>query len=125
MQVDDIAVIAGKLGYAPVPTGDKYSSAVALPIEVFTSSNYTATIGAVLTNTNPHMYKFTAAAGPATISADVAANWGTIVSANEDLLVQLFASNGTSIRQMNPPGITAPVGLGVGCTSVNLPTAGT
>jgi hypothetical protein len=79
----------------------------------------------VLTNASAHMYKFTAAAGIATISADVVANWGTFVRTNADLLVQLFVPNGTSMTQLYPPGITAPVGLGVGRTYVNLTTAGT
>jgi hypothetical protein len=125
MQSNDMAVMADKIGYAPVPTGAQSSSAITLPIEVFTSANLSAITSSVLTNTSAHMYKFTAGAGTAFVSADVIANWGTFVRANADLLVQLLFPNGTSMAQLNPPGITAPVGLGVGRTAVNLPTAGT
>jgi hypothetical protein len=125
MQQNDIDVIAGQVGFAPVPTGIKTSTAVDVPVTVYGSKTYTASIAAALMSTSPHMYKFTASAGSVTISADVAANWGTYVRANDDLLVTLYSPTGAPMSTMNPPGIAAPIGLGVGPTSANLPSAGT
>jgi hypothetical protein len=71
------------------------------------------------------MYKFASGAGSASVSADVISSWGTVIRADADLTVVVTNSNGNTLTTLNAPGITAPVGLGVGVNSISLPTYGT
>jgi hypothetical protein len=70
------------------------------------------------------MWSFVAGAGTATFTVDVMASWGSMIRANDDLLVTLRNPSGNTMTTANPAGITAPVGLGVGSTTVTLPSAG-
>jgi hypothetical protein len=98
---------------------------VPLPV-VVGGSTVTSQVTATLANASTvHMYKFTAAAGSAVVSADVVSNWGTVIRANLDLSVVVTSSSGKTLATLNPPDIAAPVGLGVGFTTVTLASAGT
>jgi hypothetical protein len=71
------------------------------------------------------MYRFTAGAGSAVVSAEVVANWGSVVRANADLSVEVTNSNGQILATLNHPAIAAPMGLGVSATTITLASAGT
>jgi hypothetical protein len=101
------------------------ATAAVLPVMVSGTSTITAGITAWLTGTTLHMYKFTTGAGTVTIKADVASSYGSMIRANADLLLTVYNPNGGVMTTINPAGITAPVGLGVGPTNVVLASAGT
>lgn len=124
LQQNDISIIAAKVGYATAPTGSTMATAVPLQ-NTLVAASITASASGSLTSSSPQMYKFTSAAGPATLWADVASSWGTTIRANDDLLVNVTDATGRQIASQNPAGITAPVGLGVGNINFNVPTAGT
>jgi hypothetical protein len=98
---------------------------VQLPITL-SGSTITTSVTATLHNASTvHMYRFASGAGSASVSADVISSWGTVIRANPDLILVITNSNGNTLATLNAPGITAPIGLGVGVTNINLPSAGT
>jgi hypothetical protein len=99
---------------------------VQLPITIFTNPYLASITATVMQSYFTDVYSFTANAGNATVSSDVAPNWvASQPRANLDCQVMIIAPDGTLLSTLNPPGTTAPVGLGVGQTIVALPTAGT
>jgi hypothetical protein len=100
---------------------------VPLPTVVSTTTSLTGSItGTLLQSSHTDVYSFTAGPGDASVSCDVAPGWITgAPRSNLDIQVTVIAPNGRMLATLNPPGQDSPVGLGLGQTSVVLPTSGT
>lgn len=96
---DDLAVVAGKLGYRPDDYGDSNATAFALAAD---PSGNISRDGVVETSGNPDVFSFSTLAGTVNLSATpyraASSTWG----GNLDVLLELYDGSGVLVATNNP-----------------------
>ncbi|KAF6250327.1 hypothetical protein COO60DRAFT_1706134 [Scenedesmus sp. NREL 46B-D3] len=118
-QQDDLAVIAGKLSYAPARNGNSLATAAAL-VPTISAGTATATVTGIVAQTAAtDMFKLQANAGTMSFSVSVLTAWGSYGRSNLDAAVKVLDASGRQVASVQNTN-----GLAVTGTAA-LPSAGT
>jgi hypothetical protein len=126
---DDLAIIAGKLGYAPKTNGASIATATPMPATVSGATASSIAYGAVQKAGEPEFFKFQAAAGPATVKSQLTPSFtnamgGVDNRADLDMRVTVTDASGAVIATLNPPSFDNANTLEVAESAINIPAAG-
>jgi hypothetical protein len=114
---DDLAVIAGKLGWLPDDHGNTFSSAT--PLKVTSGTNILATTtendpsglnshnkGIIVRNTDVDVFSFSTGSGPVNLLVRPWVSPSGNRGGNLDLIAELFSEAGVLLLSNNPPSTT-------------------
>jgi hypothetical protein len=126
---DDLAIIAGKLGYAPKTNGASIATATPMPATVSGATANSIAFGVVQKAGEPEFFKFQAAAGPATVKSQLTPSFtnamgGVDNRADLDMRVTVTDASGAVIATLNPPSFDNANTLEVAESAINIPAAG-
>jgi hypothetical protein len=126
---DDLAIIAGKLGYAPKVNGDSIATATPMPATITGATASSVAYGVVQKAGAPEYFKIQAAAGSATIRSQLTPSYtntmgGVDNRADLDMRVTVIDASGTVIANLNPPSFDNAATLEVAASAINLPADG-
>ena len=112
---DDLAIMAGRLGYRPDDHGDNKDTASTLNM---TDATTISDSGIIETTDDPDVFKFSTQAGPITLSAETFRSDTYTWGGNLDLKLELRDASGTLIASDNPAldthaSITTTVASGI------------
>jgi hypothetical protein len=118
---DDVAIIASRIGWAPLTAGSSIATARMLTGTVVSSTVSTATANGIALPGTPSVYGFKATQGLATVVVSGVAPWvAGLPQTNVDLQMNITDSAGNILRNINPTDTTA-----IPATSLVLPVDGT
>jgi hypothetical protein len=126
---DDLAIIAGKLGYAPKLNGDSMATATGVTADVQGSTATSVAYGTVAQAGVPEFFKFKASAGSATIKTQLTPSFtnalgGVDNRADLDMRITVYDASGAVIATLDPPSFENANTLEIAQSPVTLPADG-
>jgi hypothetical protein len=126
---DDMAIIAGKLGYAPKTNGDSIATATGLTATINGATASSTAYGVVAQAGVPEFFKFQAAAGSSTIKTQLTPSFTNAIGgvdnrADLDMRVTVYDANGAVVATLDPPSFENAKTLEIAESAVTLPADG-